>query len=114
MYLITSQFISIGVIRLIVNDLLKIYRHWHFSQTKFIHHQFSAKDFAISNKSQTFQWHKNFYICLRTYFNLFVFIAGLDVYTILHRKNIILTLQAVQELEDFLCEDDRILINQFD
>jgi len=38
----------------------------------------------------------------------------LDVYTILHRRNIILTLDAVQELEDYHCEDDRILINQFD
>jgi len=38
----------------------------------------------------------------------------LDVYTILLRRNIILTLDAVQELEDYYCEDDRILRNQFD
>jgi len=38
----------------------------------------------------------------------------LDVYTILLRRNIILTLEAVQELEDYYCEDDRILRNQFD
>lgn len=39
---------------------------------------------------------------------------NLDVYTILHRRNIILTLKAVEFLEDILCEDDRILVNKFD
>ncbi|KAL9952505.1 hypothetical protein ACROYT_G039772 [Oculina patagonica] len=43
-----------------------------------------------------------------------LFHKRLDVYTMLHRKNIILTLEAVQELEEYLCEDDRILRNQFD
>jgi len=39
---------------------------------------------------------------------------ALSVYTILHRKKIILTLDAVQALEKRLCEDDRILVNKFD
>lgn len=39
---------------------------------------------------------------------------NLDVYTILHRKNIVMSLKAVEFLEDILCEDDRILVNKFD
>ena len=45
--------------------------------------------------------------------NLFFFL-DLDVYTILHRKNIVMSLKAVEFLEDILCEDDRILVNKFD
>lgn len=39
---------------------------------------------------------------------------AVNVYTILHRKNIILTLDAVKALEERLCEDDRILVNKFE
>lgn len=39
---------------------------------------------------------------------------ALNVYTILHRKNTILTLDAVRALEERLGEDDRILINKFE
>lgn len=46
-----------------------------------------------------------FFVCL---------FAALNVYTILHRKNTILTLDAVRELEERLVEDDRILINKFE
>ncbi|KAM7434421.1 hypothetical protein ABFA07_015518 [Porites harrisoni] len=38
----------------------------------------------------------------------------LNVYSILLRKKVILTLDAVRTLEERLCEDDRILINKFD
>lgn len=43
-----------------------------------------------------------------------LFFLDLDVYTILHRKNIVMSLKAVEFLEDILCEDDRILVNKFD
>lgn len=46
-----------------------------------------------------------FFVCL---------FAALSVYTILHRKNTILTLDAVRALEERLVEDDRILINKFE
>lgn len=38
----------------------------------------------------------------------------LNVYSILLRKKLILTLDAVRTLEERLCEDDRILVNKFD
>lgn len=44
----------------------------------------------------------------------FCLFAALNVYTILHRKNTILTLDAVRALEERLVEDDRILINKFE
>lgn len=43
-----------------------------------------------------------------------IYSLALNVYTILHRKNIILSLDAVKALEERLVEDDRILINQFE
>ncbi|KAJ7357809.1 hypothetical protein OS493_022619 [Desmophyllum pertusum] len=44
-----------------------------------------------------------------------VLVDSPDVYTILHRRgHVILTLEAVQLLEEYLCEDDRMIINKFD
>lgn len=50
--------------------------------------------------------------CSQSFF--FFFSAALNVYTILHRKNTILTLDAVKALEERLVEDDRIFINKFE
>ena len=44
----------------------------------------------------------------------FFFFSALNVYTILHRKNTILSLDAVKALEERLVEDDRIFINKFE
>lgn len=44
----------------------------------------------------------------------FFFFAALNVYTILHRKNTILSLDAVKALEERLVEDDRIFMNKFE
>lgn len=46
--------------------------------------------------------------------SLFFFFSALNVYTILHRKNTILSLDAVKALEERLVEDDRIFINKFE
>lgn len=96
--------------------LLSLYLHYF----KFCANQifalsfFSSSDFPIFKSCENFDAAKISYIYVRTYLKLFVSFVGLDVYTMLHRKNIILTLEAVQELEEYLCEDDRILRNQFD